>query len=203
MKKTFKTMGEWYEYAEREMALIQKKYETADIKGMQAEINALLLAQEFDMLEKIENIVNSALFLQIESLSASLRILSKMVLISIAEKEAGLCPILTRIHSLAEMEYVYNKTIFYFRRIEFSLPLEYCIEFSDWMEEWKFSGVFLIILLQYGDLYRRQQGTRVEKIRDVGEQLGNMLIQTGYQEEGLQIITWLKKTKSGEENENG
>lgn len=191
MNKAFKSVEEWCAYAERELETIERKYEEADIDEAKKKINLMLQECGECKMKEVDDFVNSDYFLKIESLIGTFRILSILSRISVNERKEDVTPILAKINSLEEMEYVYYKTDFLIRRLELDFPRELCLEFLSWMNEWKFSSIYLITMLQYKDLNKSKRGGDSGILEKTGRQLGNILLENGYKKEGEEILLWL------------
>ena len=67
----------------------------------------------------------------------------KMCHVSKMEQQYNLEPVISKFHSMEEMKRVYQRTVFYIRRIELKLPKELCEDFYALVEEWNFSPYYI------------------------------------------------------------
>lgn len=79
--------------------------------------------------------------------------LYRLVQIGREEQSAGIEPVLSRVRSVEEATWLYQKTVFYMRRMELNLPEELQAEFVVFMEEQQLSEYFLIQMLQEKVIY--------------------------------------------------
>lgn len=143
------TEQELNEFAEAKM--LQLKENSAVVEKcavlFQDKIDRWLKDRPEGFLEAVFKLTDSAEYKRVAAWNYTLFILKKMCDVSKEEMENGLEPVILKFTSLAEMEDVYQRTVFYLRRIEVEAPEEMCQCFWDYMNEQQLSAFFILSIL--------------------------------------------------------
>ena len=138
--------------------------------GWRSELSKLMRKDEHQEAKKTEN---------------DLIILEKVWLLD--EKNVEETSLLDRVLTLEEMQEVYQRTVFYLRRMELNMADEDCEVFLELMERWELSVPYILLVLSQGTIYNRA---------NAGYRLACILVKHGYQAYAESLLAWVKEQLS-------
>jgi len=121
-----------------------------------SKVNEWLEKRPKDYLEAVFQLADSPELIKLSSLDYTIFIFMKMCRAGKMEQQKHLEPVISKFYSLEEMKQIYQRTVFYLRRIEVGFPKELCENFYILTEEWDFSAYYLLeIILEKKAVYAR------------------------------------------------
>ncbi|MDE6608554.1 MAG: hypothetical protein K2K54_12500, partial [Lachnospiraceae bacterium] len=109
-----------------------------------------------DYLEAMFQLADSPELKKLSKRNYTKYIFMKMCRAGEMEQHQHLIPTISKFQSLEEMKQIYQRTVFFIRRIELGFPKELCEDFYTLVEEWDFSAYYLLeIILESKAVYNR------------------------------------------------
>lgn len=141
-------------YADENMQKATIVFSKLKASGLHELIDIILREKNENLLKNILFLVEQDEFEMIKKYSDDLEILSKVC--DICEEELLLIgeTILEKVSSLKELKEIYQETVFQFRRMELETEERY-EEFEEFMSKWKFSIVYIKLILENGAIYNK------------------------------------------------
>lgn len=136
-----------------------------------------------DYLKALFQLADSPELKKLSGKNDTIYIFGKLCEVSRKEQKEHLEPVISKFHSLGEMERIYHLTVFYLRRIELNLPGELGEDFYELMDRWKFSPYYIIaILLEKKAVY---------SLYSLGNDVAKELKKRGYEKDAEIILSTL------------
>ena len=121
-----------------------------------SKVNEWLENRPQDYLEAIFQLADSPELKKLSKRDYNIYIFMKMCRAGEMEQQQHLIPSISKFQSLEEMKQIYQRTVFFIRRIELGFPKELCEDFYTLVEEWDFSAYYLLeIILESKAVYNR------------------------------------------------
>ncbi len=150
--------------AELNALAVKNLRRAAEIDGYRATMCPMLFDKLNEWMEKkpqdylaaVFQLADSPEIKKLAEVDYTMFIFMKMCRAAKMEQEQHLEPVISKFCSLEEMRQIYQRTVFYIRRIELGLPKELCEDFYTLVEEWDFSAYYILeIILEKKAVYAR------------------------------------------------
>lgn len=178
-----KTNRELLKTVDTYVSSIHTLYQKAEEDTLHAEIDMILKQKKDGWMKQIEALMMNEEHPEAKETDDGLLLLKNIFILSGGDPEKA--SLLWKVSSLDEWKEIYQKIIFYLRRMELDMPEEDCIGLLELMEHWEFSATYLIMVLT---LARRAIYDRIK----AGSRLADLLYQNGYQNDAEEIAVWVK-----------
>lgn len=153
----------------------------AVVKELMEVINTCLFNKQEGWLQTLFDIVSSSAYQKVKSGRDELLVLERVC--NLAEREGvERKSILFEVSSVSDVFELYYRTVFYIRRFEMELADELCKEIIPFMEEWKITPEYLLMVME---------SDAIIDWNGAGNRLSNFFLQYGYSVYGQAILTWM------------
>lgn len=153
----------------------------AVVKELMEVINTCLFNKQDGWLQTLFDIVSSSAYQKVKSGRDELLVLERVC--NLAEREGvERKSILFEVSSVSDVFELYYRTVFYIRRFEMKLADELCKEIIPFMEEWKITPEYLLMVME---------SDAIIDWNGAGNRLSNFFLQYGYSVYGQAILTWM------------
>lgn len=153
----------------------------AVVKELMEVINTCLFNKQEGWLQTLFDIVSSSAYQKVKSGRDELLVLERVCNLAEREGVEGKS-ILFEVSSVSDVFELYYRTVFYIRRFEMELADELCKEIIPFMEEWKITPEYLLMVME---------SDAIIDWNGAGNRLSNFFLQYGYSVYGQAILTWM------------
>lgn len=164
-----------------DMTKVLEQHEVV-VKELSEAINACLSKKQEGWLQILCDIVNSLAYQKVKSGRDELLVLERVCHLAEQEEHTGRQSILFKVLSIGEVFELYYRTVFYIRRFELELPNEQCREIIPFIEEWKITPEYILMVMGSNAIY---------DWNGAGNRLSDFFPKNGYAEYGRAIIEWM------------
>lgn len=153
---------------------VKDLYEKAERDSLCIEVEQILAAKPSGWYGRLSELMQSEAHRDVIQIDKGLFVLKKVYV-----AQNGL----SRMTSLKEVQEVYQKAVFYLRRIELGMHEDGWICLRDLIEKWELSGEYLIAILSGNAIFRNL---------DTGYRLSQIMVANGYDSYAEELISWIK-----------
>lgn len=168
------------EMVDANMLSVKSLHEKAAQDTLRSEVNLLLKEKKGDWLHRLSELMRSEEHRLAKQLDDGLMVVDRLCLLHEENKDGT--SLLCKVSSVDEMREVYQRTVFYLRRMELDMADEECTGFLELLEAWNFSAEYLLMVLGRGPIYQRVHA---------GNRLGCLLLKNGYQDYAESVLAWV------------
>lgn len=179
MKNLPRSEKELLEKTEHYLLSVKKLYEEAQKDTLCQELDCILKKKELGWEMHLSELM------QRKDHKAVMQTDQRLIALKKVYRETA---VLCKITSLDDVWKVYQKTVFYLRRIEMDMPTEDLNGLCDFIGKWNISAEYFIAVLSQGAIYQNL---------DTGYKLSMLLLANGYSRQAEKIMLWVNEFGKG------